>query len=204
MYNIKRIMLVVVTVTIMSLTASAGNFRWGVKGGISVNNLHFNEEIKNDLLNAENQLGFSGGVMLEYMLPITNLSIDGSVMYVHRNTLENSKGEQLKRDFVEIPVHVKYSLYVPVVGKAVIPYVFLGPSVAFKLGETDIEEFVRNRKCEVGFNVGLGVELFSHFQISGNYGMGLTKALDYFGSEVKLNGVESKESYWTITAAIVF
>ena len=156
------------------------------------------------MLNAENQLGFSGGVMLEYMLPITNLSIDGSVMYVHRNTLENSKGEQLKRDFVEIPVHVKYSLYVPVVGKAVIPYVFLGPSVAFKLGETDIEEFVRNRKCEVGFNVGLGVELFSHFQISGNYGMGLTKALDYFGSEVKLNGVESKESYWTITAAIVF
>ena len=204
MYNIKRIMLVVVTVTIMSLTASADNFRWGVKGGMSVNNLHFNEEIKNDLLNAENQLGFSGGVMLEYMLPITNLSIDGSVMYVHRNTLENSKGEQLKRDFVEIPVHVKYSLYVPVVGKAVIPYVFLGPSVAFKLGETDIEEFVRNRKCEVGFNVGLGVELFSHFQISGNYGMGLTKALDYVGSEVELNGVESKESYWTITAAIVF
>lgn len=197
-------MLVVVTVTIMSLTALAGNFRWGIKGGMSVNNLHFNEEIKNDLLNAENQLGFSGGVMLEYMLPITNLSIDGSVMYVHRNTLENSKGEQLKRDFVEIPVHVKYSLYVPVVGKAVIPYVFLGPSVAFKLGETDIEEFVRNRKCEVGFNVGLGVELFSHFQISGNYGMGLTKALDYVGSEVELNGVESKESYWTITAAIVF
>lgn len=204
MYNIKRIMLVVVTVTIMSLTVSASNFRWGIKGGMSVNNLHFNEEIKNDLLNAENQLGFSGGVMLEYMLPITNLSIDGSVMYVHRNTLENSKGEQLKRDFVEIPVHVKYSLYVPVVGKAVIPYVFLGPSVAFKLGETDIEEFVRNRKCEVGFNVGLGVELFSHFQISGNYGMGLTKALDYIGSEVELNGVESKESYWTITAAIVF
>ena len=204
MKNIKRIMLVVVAVAIMSLTASAGNFRWGIKCGMSVNNLHFNEEIKNDLLNAENQLGFSGGVMLEYMLPITNLSIDGSVMYVHRNTLENSKGEQLKRDFVEIPVHVKYSLYVPVVGKAVIPYVFLGPSVAFKLGETDIEEFVRNRKCEVGFNVGLGVELFSHFQISGNYGMGLTKALDYFGSEVKLNGVESKESYWTITAAIVF
>ena len=56
----------------------------------------------------------------------------------------------------------------------------------------------------MGFNVGLGVELFSHFQISGNYGMGLTKALDYVGSEVELNGVESKESYWTITAAIVF
>ena len=34
MKNIKRIMLVVVAVAIMSLTASAGNFRWGINGGL--------------------------------------------------------------------------------------------------------------------------------------------------------------------------
>ena len=204
MKNFKRFLLVAVAVVAMGLSASAGGFKWGVKAGVALNNIHFSEDIKADLVDKDNQAGFTGGLMVEFTIPVINLGLDASLMYVHRDAIESAQGQKMNRDYIEIPVNLKYKLGLPLVSKVLTPYVFAGPSFAFKTGKSEIEDFVKSKKCDVAVNVGLGVELFNHLQVSGSYGFGVTKALEYTGTNVNAAGIEGKNKYWTITAAYLF
>ena len=204
MKNFKRTLLVAVAVMIMSVSASAGGFKWGVKAGMALNNIHFSEDILNDLTDKENQAGFTGGLMVEFTVPVINLGFDASVMYVHRNSLEDGAGNKLNRDYIEIPVNLKYKLSLPAVGNVVTPFIVAGPSFAFKTGKSEIEDFVKSQKCDIALNVGVGIELFSHLQVSGSYGFGITKALEFTGTNINAAGIEGKNKYWTIAAAYLF
>ncbi len=204
MKNFKRILFVAVAIVAMSFSASAGGFRWGVKAGVALNNIHFSEEILNDFVAKDNQAGFTGGLMAELTIPVINLGVDASLMYVHRNSLQKAGGEKLNRDYIEIPVNLKYKISLPLVEKVVSPYLFAGPSFAFKTGKDEIKDFVKTQKCDVAVNVGVAVELFRHVQVSGSYGFGVTKALEYVGVAENKAGIEGKNKYWTITAAYLF
>lgn len=206
MKNFKRMLLVAVAVVAMSLSASAGGFKWGVKAGVALNSIHFSEEILNDITNNDNHAGFTGGLMVEFTIPVINLGLDASVMYVNRDVLKNdATGDKVNRDYIEIPINLKYKLSLPVVNNIVTPYVFAGPSFAFKTSKNDIEDFVKNKKCDVALNLGLGVELFKHLQVSGSYGMGMTKAFEYVGlTDGNSADIDGKNRYWTITAAYLF
>lgn len=202
MKNLKR-MLFVVAVVLMGLSASAGGFRFGVKAGVALNNLHFSEEAINDLKDKDNQAGFTGGVMAEFTIPVVNLGVDASLMYVHRPAMENENGK-MKRDYIEIPVNFKYKVSLPFVGDLITPYAFTGPSFAFKTGKSEIKDFVKSKKCDIAWNVGLGVELFKHVQVGASYGFGITKAVELMGANNQSAGIDGKNRYWTITAAYLF
>lgn len=64
-----------------ALPASA-QFHFGVKLGTEVTSLKFNK----DVFDSSNRAGFTGGVMAEVMIPMTNVGFDASVMYVHRTS----------------------------------------------------------------------------------------------------------------------
>lgn len=201
MKNLKR-SLFVIAVVLMSVSASAGGFRFGVKAGVALNSLHFSEDILGDLGNSDNHAGFTGGLMAEFTIPIINLGFDASVMYVHREAIETETAK-LKRDYIEIPVNLKYKIGLPIVGNVITPYIFTGPSFAFKTGKSEIKDFVKSKKCDIAWNVGLGVELVKHLQIGASYGFGITKALDLV-KDVEAAGIEGKNRYWTVTAAYLF
>lgn len=204
MKNFKRLFLVAVAVVTMSLSVSAGGLKWGVKAGVALNNIHFSEEILNDFTNNDNQAGFTGGLMVEFTVPVVNLGFDASLMYVHRDAVEDGLGNKMNRDYIEIPINLKYKLGLPVVGNVVTPYIFAGPSFAFKMGKSEIEDFIKSQKCDIALNLGLGVELFNHLQLSGSYSFGMTKAVEFLGATVNEAGIEGKNRYWTITAAYLF
>lgn len=203
MKSIKTVLIAVAVVLAAALPASA-QFRFGPRLGTQINSLSFDK----DVFNSENRAGFTGGLMIEFTVPVVNLGFDLSAMYVHR--VDNVKSDNLaanfksfKGDYIEIPLHLKWKLGLPLVGKIVSPYIFTGPSAAFLASKRAITEAYSAKKCSWSWDFGLGVELFRHLQVGASYGLGMNKIIEATGtgSTVDING---KNKYWTVTAAWLF
>ncbi len=203
MKSIKSIVVALAMVLVVASSANA-QLRFGVKAGLNVSNLHFSEE----LLDSDNKAGYNAGLMLECMLPIANIGVDASVMYVHRAGEEILKVDGGKldtsRDYIEIPVNLKWKIGIPAVGSLVTPYIFTGPSFAFLTKKEDIKNAYENKTFDVAWNVGAGVQLFKKLQVGASYGFGLTKAVEAFSGDVNAAGIEGKNRYWTVTVAYLF
>ncbi|MDE6109584.1 MAG: PorT family protein, partial [Muribaculaceae bacterium] len=179
---IKRGALVVALILAVASTASA-QFRFGVRAGIQTNALHFDEST----FESDNRAGFTGGVMAEFTAPIIGIGVDLGVMYTHRTAkfTENTPGAATKtdkRDYIEIPLNLKWRISIPVINNIVRPYIFTGPSFAILTSKKAFENAFKNRSCDVAWNVGAGVELFKHVQVGAGYGFGLTKAFEKIGT----------------------
>ena len=192
-----RIIVLAIVAMIIALPASA-QFRFGIKAGVALNSLH----LRSENLNSDNRAGFTGGLMAEFTVPVIGLGLDASLMYVHRSAsaeeavdTDDAEGEVsfAKRDYIEIPINVKYKFSIPAISSIVAPYVFTGPSIAFLVSDSkDIY-----KKCDFAWNVGAGVELVRHLQVSASYGFGITKLVAERDANVK-------NRYWTLTAAYLF
>ena len=191
--------IVIIAIVAIAVIPAQGQVRFGVKGGITINELKWDKNI----LSSENKAGFTGGLMLEVGLPVVGLGIDGSVLYAHRENEMYMDGIKLKRDYIDFPINVKYKIQSPVISKIFAPFVSTGPDFALLLSDSDTGDF-KTRKWNTSWNVGFGAELFRKLQIHANYGIGLTKAFEYINKEVESTTVKGKDKYWTITAAYLF
>lgn len=204
MKRLKIIAIVAILTAAFSIPAQAGGFHFGVKLGMDVSQLHFNK----DIFDSDNRAGFTGGLMCEFTAPLIGVGFDLSAMYVRRNTrfLSEMDNENLSvnRDYIEIPLNLKYKLSIPAIERIIRPFVTTGPSVAFLTSRKAVNSFLKNKSCDVAWNFGFGVELFSKVQVAASYGLGLTKSLEAVG--VMGNGVDidGKNRYWTVTAAYLF
>lgn len=201
----KRITLIaIVAAIVIAATATAhAQVRFGVKGGITLNELKWDKTI----VSKDNRAGFTAGLMMEIGMPVVGLGIDASVLYAHRQDdmflQDEMQNMKLKRDYLDIPINVKYKIQIPVLCKIISPFVTTGPDFALMLGDTDKGDF-KTRKWNTSWNVGFGAELFRKVQIHANYGIGLTKAFEYIGKHVDSTPIKGKDKLWTITAAYMF
>lgn len=167
------------------------------------------------MFSSDNRAGFTGGLTLEVMLPVANLGFDISAMYVHRSSdvldmedRDETTGayavEKNNRDYIEIPLNLKYKIGLPIVGRIVTPYVFTGPSFAFLTSKKAINDAMRNKTFDVAWNFGVGLQLINKIQIGASYGLGMTKAVKAFDSDVDGANIDGKNRYWTVTAAYFF
>ncbi|MCM1518251.1 MAG: PorT family protein [Pseudoflavonifractor sp.] len=210
--SLRRAALVLALAVAAALPASA-QFHFGVKLGTEVTSLKFNKGV----FDPSNRAGFTGGVMAEIMIPLTNVGFDASVMYVHRTSTFETENipanepnsstmveSKIGGDYIEIPINFKWKIGIPVVGKFVAPYLFTGPSFSFLTSKKAISDAYRNKKFDSAWNFGIGLELLSKVQIGASYGLGMSDAFETIGvvdESVKING---KNNYWTITAAFLF
>ena len=209
MKNFRRLLLAAVALIAMSVSAAA-QFSIGPRVGINVNSMHFDS----DLFKSENRAGFTGGLQAEFMIPMVGLGFDASVMYVHRvnnTTLEPSssiavpEAKDFKdKDYIEIPVNLKYKIGLPVIGKIITPYVFTGPSFAFLTSRKAISDAWKNKSTSVAWNFGFGIQLLGHLQVGASYGVGMTNAFEKIGAIDNGVDIQGKNSYWTVTAAYLF
>lgn len=207
----KRIFIVLIAIAGIAASASA-QFRFGPRVGVNVNSMRFDRSV----FDGENRAGFTGGLQMEFTVPVVNLGFDASVMYVHRvnsTTVDKSGDQSLtsvsdqnsfkKRDYIEIPINLKWKIGLPVVGSIISPYIFTGPSFAFLTSKKAINEAYKNKSFDVAWNVGVGLQFFSHLQVGASYGFGLTKAIETV-SNYQGTQIDGKNRYWTITAAWLF
>lgn len=215
MKSLKRIFVALALLLAVGATTVNAQVKFGVKAGVAVNDMKFDKEV----FDAGNRAGFTGGLMLEVMLPVANLGFDVSAMYVHRTTnvtynvsendangniVEENNSENLNRDYIEIPLNIKYKFGLPLVGNVVSPYIFTGPSFAFLTSKKAVKDAYENKSFDVAWNIGLGVQVLNKVQIGASYGFGLTKALEKSGEIQDAPNIEGKNRYWTITAAYLF
>lgn len=198
-----RFILVALTVMIAAIPASA-QFRWGVRAGIVANKFSFSEKT----FDSSNRVGFTGGVMAEFKLPVIGIGFDASLMYVHRTiSVEeptvSAKG-RYTGDYLTLPIHVKYNLGLPVVGNFFSPYVFTGPSFSYLVSKDTTKFGINSRKGDIAWDFGLGFEIVKHLQISAAYELGCSRAagLVYSGANGYKKNV--RNNGWMVTAGYVF
>lgn len=185
------VLLVAIVATIATAVPAQAGFRVGPRVGIDVSALHFNS----DLFASDNTTGFTGGVQAELSLPL-GLGVDASLMYTRRAA---------KSDFINIPLNVKWNLGLPIIGNFLSPYIFTGPDFAFNVSSKAIKAAWNNKSVDVAWNFGLGLQFFSHLQVSAAYGLGITKYAHSFGlTESTKDQVSARNNNWTVTAAWLF
>lgn len=189
-------------------SASAGSpLRFGVKAGVNINELKFNE----NAFSSDNRSGFTGGVTLQFIAPIINIGVDASAMYTHRSSRIDFAGEDNvesltnKADYIEVPINFRWNIGLPLVGKVFTPYIFTGPDFSFRVSNQKVKEAWNNRTFDLAWNFGLGFRFFDHLELGASYGLGITNASS--GSNAALYGnniTDGKNRFWTVTAAWLF
>lgn len=210
MKHTRRIAALLLMIAMVAGTMTA-QFRFGIRAGVNINSLHVKDFGGN--FDPDNGAGFTGGIMTEFKVPIIGLGLDASLLYSRMKanfknevSISNSTGDvnitsgQYK-DFLEIPINIKYKFQIPVVSHIIAPFLATGPSFAFRLGGDDSVFATKAFQC--AWNVGLGVELINHLQLSGSYAFGMNNIAKSMGINTTDN-VKVHNNYWTITAAWLF
>lgn len=210
-YNLatpSRRLFVALALIIATVLPSAAQFRFGPRVGIQVNKLKFD----NKALNSDNRTGFAGGLQVEFTVPVIGIGMDASLMYVRRDigydkeaTIGQTVRVNKKREYIDVPVNLKYKLSIPVVANIIKPYVFTGPDFAFLTSGRGLSQAYKSKKFDLSWNFGLGVELINHLQISANYGLGLSKNTEMY-NEAGDNALnkDTHSRTWLVTAAWLF
>lgn len=194
---------------LLAIAPASAQLRIGVKGGIGVNHLSFDKNV----ISSENQCGFTGGLQLEFSLPVTGLGLEGSLMYSHRKDALSTADRSYSRDYIEIPVHLKYGLTILGLNRFLVPYALTGPNFSFLFNEGE-QDMWDNRASNTSWDVGFGVELFNHLQVQAAYCIGLTKTFKQVGLDkadlnkvgIDTNGgeVNGRDRVWSLTATYLF
>lgn len=198
-----RIVIAMLAIVLGASAAQAGGlFKFGPKVGLTVNTLHFNQ----DLFDGSNKTGWTAGVMTEFKVPVIGIGADLSLMYVRRNSqfmVQNEIGKD-NRDYIEIPLNLRYNFSLPVISNVAVPYIGVGPSVSVLTSRKNVYEDLRNKSVDWALNFGIGVQLINHIDVNARYGLGLTKAMKGIDPDNNGAGIEGKNRYWTVSVAYLF
>lgn len=198
----------VIAISLLSATqtaSAASPLRFGVKAGVAVNSLKFDTST----FDSDNRAGFTGGVMTEFTVPIINLAFDASLLYTRRSFEAQADPQagavaptyNISRDYIEIPINLKWKIGLPIVGNIITPFLTTGPDFSVLISDKRAADVWRNKKYDFAWNFGAGVELVKHLQIAASYGIGLKNSSS---GEVNKDSVQGKNRFWTITAAWLF
>ena len=228
----KLLSILVLAVAMVATPMAQAQLCLGAKVGANVTD--FSGTIENLDLSSAKLANFTGGLTVEWMIAY-GLGFDVSALYTAKGAeykldenalggLGNSivgaiTGQQdpkLKNvvHYIEVPLNVKYKLNIPVIEDLIIPFIYTGPSFAFKVGEAitfgekplDLAAIkIDNSAIDFAWNVGVGVEIIKHLNVAVQYGWGLGKASDIKIAELDITGEEAfKSGAWTVTAAWMF
>lgn len=205
MKKFKTLLVAVAMIAGLSMPAAA-QFRIGPRLGVTVNELHMD---KAAMLDGENRTGFTGGLMAEFTVPVIGIGLDASVMYVRREGRLSyvddgvKEVEKLNRNYIGVPINLKYKISIPAVSNIITPFITTGPEFDFLCSKKVIND-MKSKTCDVAWNVGLGVQLINHIQVAASYGFGISSAVKYVDSDINTVDVRGKDRFWTITAAYLF
>ena len=162
----KKFFTLMVLLAAMTFTAQA-QVKFGLKGGLNLTKMRFDK----DVVSKSNQAGFFIGPTVKFTLPVVGLGIDAAALYDQRSAKLDGVDETLKQKSIQIPINVRYGFGL---GSIAGIYFFAGPQFGFNVGDkvTNIISNVvdwRLKDSNLSANVGLGLMLLNHLQISANY-----------------------------------
>ena len=199
----KKIFTLVVLLAAMTFTAQA-QVKFGLKGGLNLTNMRFDK----DVVSKSNQAGFFIGPTVKFTLPVVGLGIDAAALYDQRSAKLDGVDETLKQRSIQIPINVRYGFGL---GSIAGIYFFAGPQFGFNVGDkvTNIISNVvdwRLKDSNLSANVGLGLMLLNHLQISANYNIafGTTGEFNVLTDVASTVTGKTKANAWQLSLAYYF
>ena len=178
----KILSLVFLVAAMMFATSANAQVKFGLKGGLNVTSMSFSE----DVFDASNKTGFFVGPMVKVTVPIVGLSFDAAALYDQKEAdvkYTGTDGElgktTVRQKSINIPVNVRYGFGLSSLANA---FLFAGPQGGINVGDKNFKwnetSSYSLKKSNFSVNVGAGVTLLSHLQISANYNIACGKSAD--------------------------
>ena len=170
----KKILTIIAIACIAFATPSQAQVKFGLKGGLNLTSI----STDNVLGGTSNKAGFFIGPTFKFTIPIVGLGFDASALYDQRKgTISGVNGNEtsIKEQSIQIPINIRYGIGL---GSTASIYFFAGPQFGFNVGDKNIVSSVGDwtfKSSYVSANVGAGLMLLSHLQVSVNYNFGLGK-----------------------------
>jgi hypothetical protein len=209
----KKILTTIVAVAALFVAAPAqAQTSFGLKAGLNVTNMTLSSE---ELLSASNRAGFFVGPTVKFTLPIVGLGVDAAVLYDQREAEiegQTNNTEKIKSQSIQVPINLRYEIGL---GESANIFIFAGPQFGFNIGDKtkslsalqdDAKEWTLS-SSNISANVGLGVTLMTHLQLSANYNIALGKTGEVEAKDVSSgiwDAVNGKANSWQIALAYYF
>ena len=178
----KKVLSIVFLVAAMLFASNANaQIKFGLKGGLNVTSMSFSEEV----FDASNKTGFFVGPMVKVTVPIVGLSFDAAALYDQKEAdvkyaAEGELGKvNVKQQSINIPVNVRYGFGLSSLANI---FLFAGPQWGINVGDKNFKwnesSSYSLKKSNFSVNVGAGVTLLNHLQVSANYNIACGKSAD--------------------------
>lgn len=178
----KILSLVFIVAAMLYATSANAQVKFGLKGGLNVTSMSFSE----DVFDASNKTGFFVGPMVKVTVPIVGLSFDAAALYDQKEAKVKANGDDydltgknVKQQSINIPVNVRYGFGLSSLANA---FVFAGPQWGINVGDKNFKwadtASYSLKKSNFSVNVGAGVTLLNHLQISANYNIACGKTAE--------------------------
>lgn len=207
----KKFFTLVVLLAAMTVAAQA-QVKFGVKGGLNLTSM----KLSKDIVDKSNQAGFFIGPTVKFTLPVVGLGIDAAALYDQRNA--KVADETVKQKSIQIPVNVRYGFGL---GSSASIFIFAGPQFGFNVGDKDFSSLdsatntISNmtlKSSNLSANVGLGLMLLDHLQVSANYNIAIGKTGEFNVitsttgaiSDVITGSTNARANAWQIAVAYYF
>lgn len=201
----KRILTLVALLSAITMTTQAQLVKFGVKGGLDLVSMSFNEQV----FDTSNKAGWFIGPTVQVNL-LAGLGADIAAFYDQKTTEVNN--ETIKMKSILVPLNVRYKFGL---GKTVGLYVAAGPQFAFNVGDsefkwtdkTSYQNTFQLKKSNFSINLGAGVYLTEHLEVGFAYNIPMGKTADvekYNNYEMRGFIEDTKAKSWQISAAYFF
>lgn len=157
--------------------------------------------------------GWFVGPTAKFVIPVVGLGVEANLLYSQANI--DIDGQNILTQSIEVPLMLRYELSIPAINRIVEPFIAIGPQFGWNIGDksftldniADIagREY-RIKDSNTSLNLGLGLVLFNHLQIHGNYNLALGKTADITGTIVDFTKelAEIKTNTWQVSLAYIF
>ena len=195
---IRLVMTFVLFVT-MSFTASA-QLRYGFRFGGDI----ATASLKNaETWSLRNRSGFSGGLVLEYQFPTCGFAPDIALLYARHNTrlqVSGSNPVSFGRNFIDIPLHLKYKFWLRSFSRTMGPMLYTGPTLSIRLDHNNTTP-LRTHRLQGGWEAGIGFDVINFIQLTAGYRFALGNSI---ASSPLYPDATLHPSGWNISATLLF
>ena len=206
----KILTLALLAIGLLVAAPADAQVKFGVKGGLNVTDMHLSSEV----FDKSNQAGWYIGPTVKVSLLVTGLGVDIAALYDYRSakvTDPSNEDIKIKQQSINVSVNLRYGIGLGSLASIIF---HAGPQIGFNVGDknfkwTDTSNYAL-KKSNFSVNVGLGVSVAKHFEITGNYNIACGKTADatvlktvqnVAGTSVKS---KSRNSSWQVGLAYYF
>jgi len=189
------------------ISPSQAQVRIGVKGGLNLTELTFDEKV----FKSSNRPGFFVGPSVIIGLPLGGLGLDIAGLYERKESKVND--ESIKQESIVVPVNARLTLGV---SEALGIFLAAGPQFAFNIGDSEfkwdkdnIQNTFQLKKSFLSINLGGGVFIGKNLELGFTYNISVSKTgeaswVSARDAVIDKKVSDTKAKAWTVNAALYF